>query len=358
MTMRWTFRGGPTRKDIFRTFSTGVNGTPMPSYYDSVAEEDRWDLVNYIASLGEGDAPDYDDLLLVAFVDDELDLERTDELFAGAAVARFPLVGQITQPGREFYPSTTSVRVQAIYNRTEIAFRVRWNDMRAEMAGTNSPSLEVPVFQDPEPVGGGDDGEGDGFWGAEEVGEDEGDFWGEEDEGDAAIGGEFSDAVALQFPTQLPSGIRKPYFLFGDGEKSVDLWFVDLARGAVEQFVGRGSDSLTPTTTDEFELLQDYEEGEWTIVFRRSLRSTGNLSFAAGQYAPIAFSVWDGFNEERGNKRALSSWFHLYVTPAEEVSATGPMARAALGTLAVEILIIFFLRRRFQNRAIANGAGA
>ena len=102
--------------------------------------------------------------------------EGADELFAGAAVGRFPLVGQITQPGREFYPSTTSVRVQAIYNRTEIAFRVRWNDMRAELAGSNSPSLEVPAFQDPETVGGADEGDGDGFWGDEEVAEDEGDF--------------------------------------------------------------------------------------------------------------------------------------------------------------------------------------
>ena len=42
----------------------------------------------------------------------------------------------------------------------------------------------------------------------------------------------------------------------------------------MEQFVGRGSDSLTPTAIDAFELLQDYEEGEGTIVFRRSLTSS------------------------------------------------------------------------------------
>jgi hypothetical protein len=340
-----------------------------------VAVEDRWDLVNYIYSLGDGDDPGYATLLRAAFVEDELELESADELFEGAIKARFPLLGQIIEPGRNFYPSVTSIEVKAVYNRSDIVFQLRWHDMRAETAGKNAPDEPVPLWDEDQPAASADAGDGeeggdfwggaaveeeedDDFWGDAAVGEDEGDFWGEEDEGDASIGGEFSDAVALQFPTQLPSGIRKPYFLFGDGEKSVDLWFVDLARGAVEQFVGRGSDSLTPTAIDEFELLQDYEEGEWTIVFRRSLRSTGNLSFAAGQYAPIAFSVWDGFNEERGNKRALSSWFHLYVTPAEEVSATGPMARAALGTLAVEILIIFFLRRRFQNRAIANGAGA
>ena len=30
-TQRWTFRGGPTREDIFRTMTTGLNGTPMPA---------------------------------------------------------------------------------------------------------------------------------------------------------------------------------------------------------------------------------------------------------------------------------------------------------------------------------------
>ena len=95
-----------------------------------------------------------------------------DHTTASAEVARFPLVGQIIEPGREFYPSTTSVRAEAIDNRNEIAFRIRWNDMRAEQAGTNSPLLEVPMFVEPEAAVGGGDGEDEGgFWGDEEMAE-------------------------------------------------------------------------------------------------------------------------------------------------------------------------------------------
>ena len=32
LTQGWTFRGGSTREDIFRTMTTGLNGTPMPSF--------------------------------------------------------------------------------------------------------------------------------------------------------------------------------------------------------------------------------------------------------------------------------------------------------------------------------------
>ena len=37
--------------DVFRIFSTGLNGTPMPSYAQSLNETDRWHLANYVWSL-------------------------------------------------------------------------------------------------------------------------------------------------------------------------------------------------------------------------------------------------------------------------------------------------------------------
>ena len=45
------FKSGPDVKDIYRTMSTGLSGTPMPSYSDSVSEADRWALSYYVLSL-------------------------------------------------------------------------------------------------------------------------------------------------------------------------------------------------------------------------------------------------------------------------------------------------------------------
>jgi cytochrome c oxidase cbb3-type subunit 2 len=52
-------KGGPTVKDIYRTFMTGLNGTAMPSYADILGEPDGenilpgddWNLVAFILSL-------------------------------------------------------------------------------------------------------------------------------------------------------------------------------------------------------------------------------------------------------------------------------------------------------------------
>jgi mono/diheme cytochrome c family protein len=42
---------GDTGQDIYRVFITGLNGTPMPSYTDSITPAEAWDLVHYIQSL-------------------------------------------------------------------------------------------------------------------------------------------------------------------------------------------------------------------------------------------------------------------------------------------------------------------
>ena len=45
------FKSGPGVEDIFRTMSTGLSGTPMPSFKDTVSEEDRWALSYFVIAL-------------------------------------------------------------------------------------------------------------------------------------------------------------------------------------------------------------------------------------------------------------------------------------------------------------------
>jgi mono/diheme cytochrome c family protein len=365
LTMPWTFRGGATRQDIFRTFTTGMNGTPMPAYADSIAVDDRWHLVNYIASLSHGaERPGYTNLMTVRFVERDLDLSQGAALFDGAPKARFPLVGQIMEPVRNFHPLVTSLEAQAVHNRREVAIRLTWHDLRAERAGRNGPALPVPIEEEAAaaPAAGGE-AEGD-FWGeaaapAQAAAADAGggDFWGEEAPAAAGPAGEFSDAIALQLPKDTPTGIRKPYFLFGDSSAAVDLWFVDLAQSQVQQFVGKGSASLERVMTDQIDTLASYDNGEWSVVFKRSMSGEGGVPFVQGQYLPLAFSVWDGGSRERGSKRALSLWQYLYVEPAVQASTLGPVVRTGLLVLVVELVIVGLVRRKHALRPAGQPAG-
>ena len=270
-------------------------------------------------------------------------------------------------------------------------------DLRAETTGANGPDLQVPSWEeqleeidwntmpggrpsdDGDADAGGEDdlwggaaeddggdvwgddavddggGSGDDFWGDDAGGSGD-DFWGE-DEGSAPAGptgpeAEFSDAIAIQFPQAMPEGVRKPYFLFGDTQNAVDLWFVDLGQNGATNFVGRGSAAVTPNDTGtSIETISRFDKGEWSVIIKRKRKGRSSVSFEEDASVPIAFSVWDGFNRERGNKRGLTSWYNLYLEPLEKPDPTGPMMRAGLGVLAFEILFVLLLRRRHRKTA-------
>jgi hypothetical protein len=339
--------------------STGLNGTPMPSFADALKPEQRWAITDFIASLSASIGPGYAGVLIAKHVDDPIDLAKGAASFEAARVARFPIIGQITEPVREFHPPATSVTVRAIYDADSIALLVRWHDMNAQKTGKNGPSLPVPVEEEEEqqpaaaspsnPFG------DEAAPATSQKPAAQNPF---EDAAPAEPPSEFSDAVAVQIPSQVPTGARKPYFIFGDGQNSVDLWFFDLARPGPLQFTGKGSSDITPNDTGDVTGVASYDQGEWSVIFKRPLRPAAGAPFTPGEFMPIAFSVWDGFSRERGNRRGLTVWNAVYVEPAEVPSAVGPMVRTALLILAIELAVIWWVRRRYGSRARGELGGA
>jgi mono/diheme cytochrome c family protein len=347
----WTFRGGSSREDIFRTMSTGFNGTPMPSFLEALTPEQRWAITDYIVSLSGEDGPRYTNLVVARHVPDPIDTAKGAAIFESAPAARFPIVGQIMEPGRAFHPPTTSVTVQAIYDAESIALLVRWHDMSAEKAGKNGLSLPVPPEEEAWVPTVTPPAEEDPFAAAATPAPTQppADPFAEAP-APGVQASEFSDAVAVQIPLQLPTGARKPYFIFGDPQNPVDLWFFDLAGSAPMQFTGRGSGDIAANDTGDLTGVASYDQGEWSVIFKRPLRVGSGAPFSPGQFLPIAFSVWDGFSRERGNRRGLTIWYSVYVEPETVPSAVGPMVRIALIILVLELTVIWWVRRRYSAR--------
>jgi mono/diheme cytochrome c family protein len=353
LAQNWTFRGGSSREDIFRTMSTGFNGTPMPSFADGLTPEQRWAITDFIVSLSGSNGPGYTNLVVARHARDPIELAKGAANFASAPMARFPIIGQIMEPGREFHPPATSVMVQAIYDADAIYLLVRWHDMSAQKTGKNAPVLPVPPEEEEEPATAA--AAGGSVFGDQEVapaqaGQPKDPF--AEAAAPAAPPSEFSDAVSIQIPSQVPTGARKPYFIFGDAENSVDLWFFDLAGTAPVRFTGKGSGNVAPNT-DPGDLtgVANYDQGEWSVIFKRPLRQASAAPFSQGEFMPIAFSIWDGFSRERGNRRGLTLWYSLYVEPEVVPSAVGPMMKTALIILAIELAVIGWVRWRYGSRA-------
>jgi mono/diheme cytochrome c family protein len=360
LTQSWTFRGGSTREDLFRTMTTGLNGTPMAAFDEALTVEQRWAITDFIESLslsGSGE-PGYSNLVVARRSLDPIDLALGAANFESAPVAHFPVVGQIMEPGRAFQPAATSVAVQAIYDAESIAVLVRWHDRAPQQEGQNGPTLPVPreeeVLTPEEPPDGDDPSAVDpadpfgvgGLVAADPFGLT--DPFAQPGAATAAPP-EFSDAVAMQIPSQVAAGARKPYFIFGDVQSPVDLWFFDLARPEPFQFTGRGSADITPNDTGDLTGVASYDQGEWSVIFTRPLRATSGAPFAPGEFMPVAFSIWDGLSRERGSRRGLTAWYSLYVEPEVLASAVGPMVRMVLLILAIELVVIFRVRRRYSS---------
>ena len=326
LTKRWTFRRGATREDMYRAFTTGLNGTPMPSYKDSITPEDRWHLVNYIYSLSEKDEPNYSTTIIAEYTEKEIDISQGKSLFENSEAALFPLVGQVIEPGREFFPSANAIEVRSIYNQETIAFLLTWNDMKADTKGSNAPDILVDKFHLDNP----------------------------KNKQKTLVVEErdkrYSDAVALQVPSKMTSGFKKPYFLFGDKKNSVNVTFLDLAnKNEVKQYTGYGYDRLT-SVDNHVLAFSNYEDGEWSVIFKynRNLDGEEGVSFIEESFIPLSFYVWDGFNNEHGIASSITAWYSLYLKASVKKSPIVPMLTYGLLALLLELIFVFLIRKKFS----------
>lgn len=315
MTKRWAYRGGSSRSDIYRTFTTGLDGSPMPSF-DIQPPEDQWNLVDYVYSLSRDDA-EYGTTVIASAVAEPVDLSAgvssAVAAFDSAEPVLFPIVGQIIESGRAFFPGVNAVEVRSVVSPATIAVMLQFNDMRAETSGISGPDLAAP-----------------------------------DREIDADTSITYADAVAIQFPSAVTGGSELPYFIFGDRKLSTDVWFADLATSEGTHYTGRGSGDLE-AVGPAIEVSASYEAGLWTVIFQRAREEDGHVAFDEGSFVPVAFSVWDGFSRERGNRRGLTTWYNLYVDVAEKPSPVLPMMAYGLTTLLLGLATTFLVRRKFGN---------
>ncbi len=339
LTEPWYFNGGGTVEDIFRRFRTGLDGTPMPSYSDALAagvvtEDQLWALAHYVKEMG-GETPRVREVVRADRVEGALPAGVDDE--AWDAVERFyiPLVGQIIVKPRWFAPMVDGVWVQALHDGNELVVRVSWSDpsnspapewseWRRLVGETMEPKEEdVVVVSDPTTAASGPSAQA----------------------GPAAPAAlDLPDALVVQFPRRIPSGMERPYFFMGSARDPVYLWRWQSRGQPVAEMLGRGPGRLDPSpATNGLTGESSFADGQWRVLFRRALaaQDTANaLTFATGQSIPMAIFAWDGDNTEHGLRGAISTWYFIYL--AEPVSGTlyatpilAMLLTAGLGVFAV-----------------------
>jgi hypothetical protein len=100
--------------------------------------------------------------------------------------------------------------------------------------------------------------------------------------------------VAIQFPVDIPTTIRKPYFIFGDKGIRRSISGSSISPRRADLYSATAATSLEALGPRGLKATSHYDKGCWTVAIKRRLRSQGEITFDEGGFVPVAFSVWDG----------------------------------------------------------------
>lgn len=302
LTKPWTFRAGSAPVDIYARVTVGIPGTQMPSFADpqskkALSDDERWDVANYAASLvapykkpGEGT------VIKAVKIEGALP-DAPGTAWDKAAFESFYLVPQIIEGERLFNPTLNSVSVKALFNDTEIAFLIEWDDP-TESAPWDEAAMKLS------------DGE------------------------------VFKDGAAVEFPSLAG---ERPYFGMGSASRPVDIWLWQ-NDGAVRSIRAKGTASIEDGA-DKVVAKGAYEKGTWRVVFKGPLKREWMDGASDNGFVPVAFALWDGSNGERGGRHTMTGWNYLVLN-----RGGGSPYIWAIGAVAVvfilEMLWLWGARRR------------
>lgn len=254
LTHSWELRNGATVKDLFRTISTGISGTPMASYADSYNDDDRWSLAHFLKSLqierrlgGK----------VMAKSVQSISSSTEDELWDEADYIDIPMQGRKTLifSTRYFNPRVTNIRVRALYTDTEVAIMLEWDDRKPNKGDDGLPA----------------------------------------------------DAIRLQFPVKLSPRIKDPR----ERNRPVNLWHWETSNDLALEFNAYGPGEGLIRRQDHMDVtaVSNYQDGKYRVIFRRLKRTDDedDLTFAAKRFIPFSIAAYDGQNNEKGDRGALSA---------------------------------------------------
>ena len=332
VTHPWKIKGGSAVEDIYMRFSTGINGTPMPSFVKALSDAERWDLANFIKSL-QHERTAHQVLKALPSPDGVPD-SPDDAGWAQAQPMDIRLAGQVVAAPRWQNPSIDMVTVRAIYDDEEIAFLLQWDDPFKD-------TLHVT---------------------AEEFSPREIAQVGAFNSYVAANGmvprqlETFRDSIALQFPIKPAQGTKKPHFLRGEPSNPVHLWVwkADLdAAGepAVEEALARGwKQPYKPQAEDQQQVISTamWDQGQWRVVMKRPriTEDKNDVQFTEGTFIPLAVNAWDGSNGENGLIMSLSTWQYVILEAPTPMKVYLYTALAILVTGALG----FWVMRRVERK--------
>lgn len=309
-------KGGASPQDIYRTFMTGLDGTPMPSFIDDLEEEQRWQLVHYIQSLSsadqssgmveEGGTP----ALHAVRVSTDPSLDVDDPVWEQIRPIAVPL-----RPLWARDNWVDSVKVQIAIGPKFAAFRLQWRDTGQDEEVILQQDFRDGVAIQYVPQGSSSDYVGIPFIGMGDE-QDAVTIWHWKADWEADIAGGFRDVVQKYGVTMDP--MTQEADLTSDrtylaGRAAANPLSAQEHATPVEVLAAKGFGTLTSLPAAD-QTVQGHgvrRDGMWVVVMRQALDSGSPLH--QKKTLPIAIAAWDGSAGDRDGQKSVSQWMELTI---------------------------------------------
>ncbi len=321
----WNLRGNRrdpyNPRNVFREVSTGLNGTPMPSFADELSVEERWHVANFVMSLTpikrlidpETSRPMIGFVIKSKYVlEGGLPSTPEDPKWDVVPPQFVGLASQIIQPPRHFIRTVDDIRVRSLFDDKDVTIMFQWDDRTEShlnpdgeatydfkrLASEAFPAINTTQYThendrkrgplkkvNPEPVG------------------------------------VYNDGIAIQFGQRWEekSAPQKWYFIHGDEKNGVDIWKWN-SDSTVKELEGHGIDKVEVRegANNVKVVYEKWENGRWTVIMKRALVTEDkdkSAQLVSGKNIPITFFAWDGDAGEVGGRMALSTFYYLMMEP-------------------------------------------
>ena len=206
--------------------------------------------------------------------------------------------------------TTTSVTVQAVNDGSRIAFRLRWKDTERSEAGrlgeySDALALQFPVKDGPPPsvmMGGKDTPVHIFHWRAQ--------YQRDKEQGKPTIKQLYPNISVDMYPLEFkdaPGGTEAEREQFTPGRAQGNPQSYE--KTGVDEIIAEGFSTSSVQAGHGSVAHADWKDGEWTLVIVRPLVVEGGSTLKAGTKSNVAFAAWQGGKGEVGSRKCVSlSW--------------------------------------------------
>lgn len=248
-------------------------------------------------------------------------IQPADSAWSKVKAAVVPLMGQPMAVPMPKGTNTSSVSVQALHDGEWVAFRLRWKDSEKSSPQklgefSDAVAIQFPVKEGPPPIV---------FMGSKEQPVHIY-HWRAQYQADRERGRLMTpkDMYPNMSVDAYPMEFDDPGTVKGLTQEKRDVYAHGRAAGNPQSYLKTGVDEILAEGFGSSAAVEGgvaqgtgkWEKGEWTVVITRPMKNGDGSKFSPGQPTVAAFAVWQGGKGEVGSRKSVTmSWVPVEVRP-------------------------------------------